>query len=115
MPDYQALIESMVRWAHVDPLPIAIDCPATVEMEPRVSRGKDQLLIHLVNNTGDMQRPISEIIPVRDVRIRVRRGDVKGVRALRAGIDLDCVRKQDEVEFVLPELGVYELIVVRLT
>lgn len=114
LPDYQALIESAVLWAHGGPLPISIDCPATVEMEPRWSSGKDQLLIHLANATGDMQRPITEIIPIRDVRVRLRRGDVKRVRALRADIDLPITQSGSEAEFVLPELDVYELVVVEL-
>lgn len=113
LADYQALIENMVRWARVDPMPITIDCPSTVEMEPRWSSGKNQLLIHLVNNSGDMQRPIFEILPARNVRIRLRRDDVKSVRALRAGLELKCTQAQGEVEFVLPELGIYELVVIE--
>lgn len=113
LPDYQKLIESIILWAHVDPLPMAVDCPPTVEVELRRSRAGDRLLIHLVNNTGDMQRPISEIIHLRDIRIRLRCGGARSIRALRAGVDLPGVCGEGEVEFVLPELGVYELVVVE--
>lgn len=112
LPDYEKLIEGIVLWAHVDSISIRVDCPPTVQVEVRRNYGSDKLLIHLVNNTGDMQRPITEIIPLRDIRIGLRCGAVKGVRALRAGVDLLSVYEDGWVEFVLPELGVYELIVV---
>ena len=49
------------------------------------------------------------------VRIRVRHGDLKSARALRADVDLPVTALgQDEMEFALPELGVYELIAVEL-
>ena len=115
MADYQKLIENMVRWAHVEPFFMETDALSTVEVEPRCSADRKQILIHLVNNTGDMQRPISEIIPIRDVRIRLRRTDVIGARAMRADVELHVTSVPDGTEFTLPELGVYELIVVRLT
>lgn len=114
LPDYQDMIESIVRWAHVDPILIDTDSPATVEMEPRWNAGKDKLLIHLVNNTGDMQRPITRIIPIRDVRIKLRCENVRSIYALRAGMDLPIVHNEKSVEFILPELGLYELIVINL-
>jgi hypothetical protein len=113
MADYQMLIDSLVRWAHAEPLAMSVDCPQTVEVELRHSADGSQLLIHFVNNTGDMQRPIAEIIPIRDVRVRLRCAAPKRVRALRAGVDLAFAYDDGQVEFVLPELGVYELVVVE--
>lgn len=113
LPDYENLIESIILWAHVDPVCIEVDCLPTVQVELRRNHGGDKLLVHLVNNTGDMQRPITEIIPLRDLRIRLRCEATTGVRALRAGMDLPYAYQDGWVEFVLPDLGVYELIVVN--
>ena len=48
-----------------------------------------------------------------DVRVRVRCDAPKQVRALWAGSDLAFTYKDGEAEFVLPELGLYELVVVE--
>lgn len=114
LPDYEKLIESILLWAHVDPLSITVDCPPTVQVEMRRNYNGEKLIIHLVNNTGDMQRPITEIIPLQNVRIRLRSNAVKKVRAIRSEIDLSFNYQDNQVEFVLPELGLYELIVVDL-
>jgi len=113
MADYEMLIDSVVRWAHGGQLPISADCPPTVEIEPRRSADGKQLLIHLVNNSGDMQRPISQIIPIRDVRVRATCDCPTRVRALRADVDLPFTYTDGAVEFTVPELGVYELVVVE--
>lgn len=114
LPDYENLIADIIRWAHVDPMMIETDCPSTVEIEPRWNAQKDKILIHLVNNTGDMQRPITQIIPMSDISIRLRCRSVKNAKALRAGLDLPITRHGEWAEFTLPKLGVYELIAVEL-
>jgi len=113
LPDYEELIDSIVKWAHADPLMIEIDCPPTVEVEVRQKSETGMLLVHLVNNTGDMQRPVTEIIPLRDLRIRLRCDTAKSVRALRAGIDLPSSYVDGAMEFIVPELGIYELIAIE--
>lgn len=115
LPDYEKLIESIVRWAHADPMMIELDCVPTVQVEPRWSTARDQILIHLVNNTGDMQRPMTQIVPLHDVRIRINLLNVGVARALIEGQDLQGTRADSHAEFVLPELRTYELIAVRLT
>ena len=114
LADYEMLIESVVRWAHIDALPMAVDCPPTVEVELRRSADGSRLLVHLVNNTGDMQRPITEMIPIRDVRVRLKCASPTSVRALRAGVDLPFTYSNGQAEFTLAELEVYELVVVEL-
>ncbi|NLN78745.1 MAG: hypothetical protein GX141_07495 [Armatimonadetes bacterium] len=114
MAQYQRLIDDVIRWAHSDPIAIEVDAPATLEVEVRRSADGRLLLIHMVNNTGDMQRPISEIIPIAGVKIGLRQNNVKRIRALRAGVDLSFERCGDLIEFVAPTLGLYELVVVDL-
>ena len=112
LPDYEALISNVVRWAHVSPMSVQVDCPPTVQVEPRWSAEHDALLIHFVNNTGDMQRPMTRVISLRDLRVRVKCGQASSVRAVRAGIDLRSTYSDGQLEFTLPELGLYELITI---
>ena len=111
MWEYQALIGNAVRRLYGEPLPIEVDCPQTVEIELR--RQPNRLLIHLVNNTGDMQRPMSEIIPLRDIHISVRTQPIKRVHALRAQTDLQFSQEEGVVSFSLPNLGLYEVLVLE--
>lgn len=114
MSEYQALITDSVLWTR-GPAPLAVeaDCPATVEVEVRRQADPDRLLIHLVNNTGDMQRPIQEIIPLRGVRIEVAGSGFARVSARWAGLDLEFRDSDGGIEFTLPSLNLYELIVVE--
>ena len=66
-----------------------------------------------VNNTGDMQRPITEIIPLRDVKVRLRRSGVKSVRALWLEKDLPFRQDGEVCEFTVPDLKLYEVISVE--
>lgn len=112
LPDYQMLIGNLVRWAYRKPLPIEIDCPQTVEVELR-KQDLGRVLIHLVNHTGDMQRPISEIIPLKDIKIRLKQDNVKRVYTLKSRIDLPFTVKDGVMETSLSDLGLYEVVVVE--
>ncbi len=114
LPEYQKLIESIIKWVHNEPLLLETDCLSTVEIEPRINADKDQILLHVVNNTGDMQRPIMEVVPMSDIRIRLRCSGAKNVRALWAGQELESRYSDGQLEFILPKLDIYELIVVEL-
>ena len=111
MWEYQALIGNAVRWLYGKPLPLEADCPQTVEIELR--RQGSRLLIHLVNNTGDMQRPMSEIIPLRDIRINLRTDRVNRVYALWNRADLEFSQEEGLFALTLPHLGLYEVIVLE--
>lgn len=113
MWEYQELMAGSVRWVHPAPFLVDVECPQTVEVEVRSQPDAGRLLIHLVNNSGDMQRPMSEIVPVHDLRLKVRRTGVRRVHALSAGIELAFEQDDDSVQFVLPELHAYEVIVVE--
>ncbi|HET6456847.1 MAG TPA: alpha-amylase family protein [Armatimonadota bacterium] len=111
MWEYQALIGNAVRSLYGKPLPLQADCPQTVEIELRRQPGR--LLIHLVNNTGDMQRPMSEIIPLRDIRISIQSDPIKRVYSLWSRADLAFTQEDGIVGFALPNLGLYEVVVLE--
>lgn len=116
MWEYESLLANSVRWAHGEALPLEAECPTTVEIELRRQRNPDRLIVHLVNNTGDMQRPISEIVPIREVRVSLRVDDpvrVRRVHALSACQELDFTRSNGAVQFTLHDLHLYEVVVVE--
>lgn len=113
MADYQMLIDSIVRWAHGEPVAISVNCPQTVQVELRRSAASGRILVHFVNATGDMQRPIAEMIPIRNIGVNLRCDSAARVRALRAGLDLPFACGDGRIEFTLPELEMYELVVVE--
>lgn len=113
MREYQALIANALHWLRRAPMDIEVKCPATIQVELRHQSKPSRALIHLVNNTGDMQRPVAEVIPVRDIHIQLRRKDVKRVRALWTGRELEFHQTNETCLFALPELGVYEVITVE--
>nr|HDO81174.1 hypothetical protein [Candidatus Bathyarchaeota archaeon] len=96
-------------------LPVEVLAPPTVQVEV-YSQGsnRDRLIIHLVNNCGDMKRPISHITPVRNITIKIRSDIIepRKVYALRENLDAIKFKKvNDEVEIDIPRLEFYEVLV----
>ncbi len=114
MSEYQSLITDSVLWARGDsPLPFEVECPATVEVEIRRQSDPERLLIHFVNNTGDMQRPLQEIIPLQDIRVKVPVTGDWTVSAEVLALDLEYDEVDGGIEFELPKLDLYELVVLE--
>lgn len=114
MSEYQSLLAGSVRWTRGESPLLEAECPPTVEIELRRQSEPDRLLVHLVNNTGDMQRPISEIIPVHDLKVRVRRdAPTKRVHALSTCQALSFTASDGYIEFELPTLDLYEIVVIQ--
>jgi len=51
-----------------------VQAPSSVEVEAYYQKAESRYVIHLVNCTGDMQRPIKEFIPVNDIKIALKAG-----------------------------------------
>lgn len=114
MHEHQVLIASAVRWAHQTAFDITVDAPPTVQVEIRRQNDPPRLIVHLVNNTGDMQRPMSRIIPVHGVQIHLRHRAVRAVRSLREAPGLSVEIGAGFADIYLPELSLYDILVVDL-
>jgi hypothetical protein len=106
---HRRMAGAVVRWAHGEPLPLESDAPPTVQIELRRQPGRR--LIHLVNNTGDMQRPITRLIPLRDIRVALTGSAPGRLYRLSTGEELPFEQGADCIVFTLPELGLYEVVV----
>jgi hypothetical protein len=89
--------------------------PGTVELVHRSKDGGALQIFHLVNFTGEMTRPIQEVIPVQGAHLVLPRSmTVKRAYALMAKRPLlPRVTKTGTLELALPEIREYEVVVVE--
>jgi len=60
-----------------------------------------------------MQRPLTTVLPVGNIKIKARQQGVRSVRTLAGGQQLRFDRRDDMIEFELPELTFYEVVVLE--
>jgi hypothetical protein len=70
------------------------------------------LAIHLLNRSGEMERPIRRILPLSGIRLRLPGLRAADARALRAGLNLETRWDGADSVLNLPELGAYEVVTV---
>lgn len=70
--DHRKLLTQAVKWADPDADLVHTNAPGTVEIELRTQNDGKRVLVHLVNNTGDMIRPVTQLLPIYDLKIQIR-------------------------------------------
>ncbi len=106
-PEWHAFIENAV--ARLAPPEVHLEnAPASLELVVRSQDDGRRLLIHLVNFTGEMVRPIRRVIPAENLRIRLPRNYTKA-RTLVEGREV-AVRG---TELIVPKVNEYEVVVVE--
>jgi hypothetical protein len=89
-------------------LQVETNAPGSLAIEVRSQPGR--LLVHLVNVTSDMKRPMGEIIPLRDIEIRLRAPRFHSARCLRSGKTLRLQQAGGHVRFQVPVIPDYEIV-----
>jgi len=69
LPEHEHLMTEPVRRASTALL--ETDAPSSVEISLRLQQEQNRLIVHLVNFTGEMTRPIQSVIPLSDITIRL--------------------------------------------
>jgi len=87
--------------------PVEMEGPPSVVCE--VYRKGEIWVVHLVNGSGDMQRPVS-LVPVVGIRVRFRDPAVERVHALVSERELEVHKEPDGVWVEVPSMGVYEVL-----
>lgn len=82
-----------------------LNAPGSVEVVVR-AQGDNRTLVHLVNFTGDMTRPIRSVVPLSNVKIRLERPSAKAYTLVRQ----QTLAVQNN-EVTLPQLDEYEVVV----
>jgi hypothetical protein len=86
----------------------------TLAVALREQKASRRLLVHFMNYTGQMKRPIDETIPCRDIEVTLRTSSpVKSVRLLRADQPVGFTRTAGGVRFTVPRVDLYEVAVVQ--
>lgn len=110
---HSTLIANAAAWTKRTRQQVVIDAPPTLHLEVRKPKGSQNLHIHLVNNTGDMQRPMTEIVPLHNIKITISDmpSNVK-VHSLWLNKELPVTRQGSKGVVVLPEIDIYDVVVV---
>ncbi len=112
-PDYRVIIVNSVRLM-ARTLVTLDNCPQSVEITLRHQPDKRRILVHLVNFTGEMTRPIESIVPIRDLTISLHGFKaLRHAKALRLNMELNLEETEEGVAFKLPLLKEYEVIVLE--
>ncbi len=89
-------------------------CPTSVEVALRFQPAKGRLMVHLVNFTGEMTRPMESVVDLSDLEVTLHGlAGIKLARALRLGRGLEISRLHDGVSFIVPRLEEHETIVLE--
>jgi hypothetical protein len=115
LPEYRLLMNNAVR--ELVEIPVSIKTIVhneAIHLSMR-KKGEKQIILHLVNYTGSMTRPISEVIHLKNVQIEIEiNQSISSIKALRMDRDLDYYKKEKNVYIQLDQLKEYEVIVIDM-
>ncbi len=112
LEDHLRLAQSLVRLASGRRgLQVQTDGPGSLAVEMR--KNAKGVLLHLVNATGDMKRPIEKFVALHNVSFSVRAGRIKRIRALVAGKNVRFKTDKGRVAFSIPRIDDYEVLVLE--
>lgn len=94
---------------------IEVDAPPGVVIN--FTKNGDRSFLHLLNYTGPMQEDshaLEWIAPVRNITVKVaERSPIKSVRLLESSADIPFERSDSSISFKLPELNVFETVILK--
>ena len=113
LDDHLDVYKSIMRTLSADSrLQIETDAPGSLAVEIR--RNEKYTLVHLINTTGDMKRPIGRIVPLKNVDFSVRfPKKPRSVRAAVSRTELEFEKTNGYLKFKVPEIAAYELVVIE--
>ena len=114
LPEMQRIVSNAVTLFGASPVRMD-NVPASVEVVLRSQLRGERLLLHLVNFTGEMTRPITRILPVNNARIRVQTAGVftKARTLVRPQVLAVKASGEGHVEFTIPTVEEYEVVVLE--
>ena len=112
--EHMQLVENVAR--RLAPPPVALEnAPSSVEVVLRSQEDGRRWLLHLVNFTGEMTRPIRKIVPLREVSVSVApEVALKGARTLVGRREL-VVRRDaaGRATIMIPQIDEYEVVLLE--
>ena len=115
LPDALKTLGRNLLYLYTEPIIRIENAYESLEVETRIQPDKKRILIHFVNYTGCMQRPINRIIPCSNIKIRLNiKEKVTGVKTLYNKQDISFEQQCGGIGFRLDVAGAYELAVVQM-
>lgn len=112
MSDHRQLLESAVLWGLGRPPVLETDAPGLVELT--VYQKEGHIFVHFVNAVGRV--PLDGIVEVRDIKTSLAlpgSGAIRRASTLLSGDQVRFELLSGRVEFTLPRLGPYEVVVLE--
>ncbi|HEY66260.1 MAG TPA: hypothetical protein G4O02_17045, partial [Caldilineae bacterium] len=115
--EFRQIVAGAIR-AFAPPSIQIMGAPPSLEVTLRRKRDGSMTMVHLVNYTGGMTRPIQQALPLRDLRIILREDVLAGrpqrARALVAGEELSITSTEEGTLVTLTDLSSeYEVLVIE--
>lgn len=114
-PDHLRLLANLARWAMAGESPLEVEGPGLIDC--RLHRQRGRQILHLVNltNPGAWRPPVSELLPVGPLRVRIRaRGAERAVaRSLVSDLVLNLAAADGWWVLEVPSVLDHEVIVVE--
>lgn len=108
--DHRRIIANTAK-IMAEPLITLENCPSSVEVTIRQQPYKGRTLVHFVNFTAEMTRPIESVVALKDIDVTLHGFDGFGrAKALWLGEELDLKDVEDGVRFTVPTLKEYEVV-----
>ncbi len=115
LPEWYRLIANAAR--ELSPSPVTLqNAPSSVEvvLRSQVQESGKRFLLHLVNFTGEMTRPIESVVPLENLRVSVKSSPPRRIMTLMRPQTLSFqTDASGRVHFVLPRLQEYEVVVIE--
>ncbi len=114
-PDYRKIVSNAVDLMSTRLITLE-DCPSSVEVTIRNQPHKKRRLIHLINFTAEMTRPIKKVVTLRDIKVIIHDlQEIKRIRALWLNRELPLKKVNGKVEVKVPILYEYEVLSVEIS
>jgi len=116
VPEIKQLIANAIEWVSGESPIVSVDTLETIEVVLNYQKKENRYLLHLVNYTGEMARPVNHLLPVKEIKVSLHKRTfpkIKEVTTLKKRQRLSFKEKNDTFEFTIPELANYEVIVIQ--
>jgi hypothetical protein len=107
IPHYRRIVRQIVR-QHARPLVELLNAPESIELTVRRTSRPNTLVLHLVNYSGGMTRPVDRTVPLKGLGLKVN-VPAESARALVSGRKLRLGRGG---RIALPELREFEVLTI---
>ncbi len=88
------------------------DAPSSLEVVVRRQTEPQRWMVHLINFSGEMTRPIERVFPCRNLKVSLKGVErVSRVKTLWSDKDLEYSLTANQVSFTIPLINEYEVVV----